>query len=327
MAARASIRDVAERAAVSVGTVSNFLNDNKPIAPATAERIRAAIDELGFIPNAAVRVMQGARSHALAFLVPDLSNPFLAEVSRGIEDVALEHGHIVIACNTDGDADREQRFAQVLAEMRVAGAITMAMTAEGEPLQLVKDSGARVVLVGSRSDEYISVDIDNPLAGYLAMEHLLQRGHRRCAFFGGPGAEPQILERLDGIHRASAETGREGTGRGELHAPSLVDAAAAALRAVDCRVTTNCCGRGSHAPFGRRFLPPTPGTAVTCRIHSATWLSSRSSTVRSSTPRVALPIPTGVTGGTGASVTPLMNMSLTWSSKAPHEKHQPSPTP
>lgn len=62
MAARSSIRDVAERAAVSVGTVSNFLNDTKPIAPATAERIRAAIDELGFIPNAAVRVMQGARS-------------------------------------------------------------------------------------------------------------------------------------------------------------------------------------------------------------------------------------------------------------------------
>lgn len=207
MAARSSIRDVAERAAVSVGTVSNFLNDTKPIAPATAERIRAAIDELGFIPNAAVRVMQGARSPALAFLVPDLSNPFLAEVSRGIEDVALERGHIVITCNTDGDLDREQRFAQVLAEMRVAGAITMAMTAEGEPLQLVKDSGARVVLVGAHSDEYISVNIDNPLAGYLAMQHLLERGHRRCVFFGGPGAAPQIAERLDGIQDAIRVTG------------------------------------------------------------------------------------------------------------------------
>lgn len=209
MSGRSSIRDVARRASVSIGTVSNYLNATKPIAPDTAERIRAAIEELAFIPNAAVRVMQGERSRALVFLVPDLGNPFLAEVSRGIEDVALEHDHIVITCNTDGDAEREGRFAQVLAGMRVAGAIAMSMNEDGEPLQLVRGSGARIVLIGSGSDEYPTVLTRSPQAGRLAMRHLLERGHRRCVFFGGPGAAPQLVERLSGIEEAIAEYGAE----------------------------------------------------------------------------------------------------------------------
>ncbi|KQQ07351.1 LacI family DNA-binding transcriptional regulator [Rathayibacter sp. Leaf296] len=209
MSGRSSIRDVARRASVSIGTVSNYLNATKPIAPDTAERIRAAIEELAFIPNAAVRVMQGERSRALVFLVPDLGNPFLAEVSRGIEDVALEHDHIVITCNTDGDAEREGRFAQVLAGMRVAGAIAMSMNEDGEPLQLVRGSGARIVLIGSGSDEYPTVLTRSPQAGRLAMRHLLERGHRRCVFFGGPGAAPQLVERLSGIEEAIAEHGAE----------------------------------------------------------------------------------------------------------------------
>src|SRR5262245_28381163 len=75
------------------------------------------------------------------------------------------------------------------------------------------------------------------------------------------------------------------------------------------------------------FFPPTPGTNVICVIHAAIWRSSRSSTDVSSTPRVDFPIATGVTGGTGTSVAPFTNMSLTCPSKPPQQKHQPSPTP
>src|SRR5664279_4651004 len=77
----------------------------------------------------------------------------------------------------------------------------------------------------------------------------------------------------------------------------------------------------------QRFLPPTPGTDATWLIHAAIWRASRSSTDSSSTPRVDLPIPTGITGGTGSSAAPLMNMSLTWPAKPPQLKHHPSPTP
>src|SRR5262249_4647865 len=76
-----------------------------------------------------------------------------------------------------------------------------------------------------------------------------------------------------------------------------------------------------------RFFPPTPGTAATCFIHAAIWRSSRSPTDLSSTPRVDLPIPTGIAGGTGLSAAPFTNMSLTWLAKPPQQKHQPSPTP
>lgn len=85
-----------------------------------------------------------------------------------------------------------------------------------------------------------------------------------------------------------------------------------------------------HAPIASRiylFFPPTPGTAVTCFIHSAICRSSTSSNDFSSTPRVDLPIASGVTGGTGSSAAPFTNMSLTWPAKPPQLKHQPSPTP
>ncbi|MBO9627075.1 MAG: LacI family DNA-binding transcriptional regulator, partial [Microbacterium sp.] len=129
MTRRATIREVARLAEVSLGTISNYLNNNKPIAPETRDRIESAIDQLGFIPNAGVRVMRGGRSHAIAFLIPDSGNPFLVEVARGIEDVAIGARHVVVTCNTDGDREREDHYARVLSEMRVVGAVAMAMSA------------------------------------------------------------------------------------------------------------------------------------------------------------------------------------------------------
>src|SRR6201993_4169124 len=79
--------------------------------------------------------------------------------------------------------------------------------------------------------------------------------------------------------------------------------------------------------FRHRFFPPKKGFAAACFIHEATWCSSRSSTDVSSTPRVDLPIPIGVTGGSGLISVPRMNISFKWPTKAPDEKHQPPPTP
>lgn len=209
MARRATIREVARLADVSLGTVSNYLNDNKPIAPETRERIESAIDQLGFIPNAGVRVMRGGRSHAIAFLIPDSGNPFLVEVSRGIEDVAIAARHVVVTCNTDGDAEREEHYARVLSEMRVVGAVVMAMSAGETALRRLEASGAPVVVLGSGTHGFgfPGIDVENTHGGYLAMKHLLTLGHRDIIFVGGPGAEPQIDDRHLGCLRAFDEFG------------------------------------------------------------------------------------------------------------------------
>ena len=208
MAKKATVREVARLAGVSVGTVSNFLNKTKSIASETEGRIEAAIEQLGYIPNAGVRVMLGGRSHALAFLIPDSGNPFLAEVARGIEDVAISAGLVVVVCNTDGSTQREAHYARVLSEMRVAGAIAMAVSAGENALRRLESSGARVVVLGEQvGSGFAAIDLENAYGGYIAMRHLLDLGHTNVLFIGGPGAGPQLDDRYRGARRACTERG------------------------------------------------------------------------------------------------------------------------
>ena len=210
-----TIRDVAELAQVSLGSVSNFLTGKKPVSTKARARIEAAIAELGFIPNAAVRVMRGGRSHAVAFITPDPGNPYLVEVARGIEDVAVAAGLVVVVCNTQGDSDREEHFARTLAEMRIVGAIAMAAhgTESEEYLQVLEASGAAVVVIGAGEPKshYAALDTDNFKGGQLAMEHLVSRGHENIALFAGPGAEPAVRDRFAGASRAYADAGFDPT--------------------------------------------------------------------------------------------------------------------
>ena len=209
MAGGATIRDVAQLAQVSVGSISNYLTGKETVSRKATVRIEAAIAELGFIPNVAARVMRGGRSHAIGFVIPDAGNPFLTEVARGIEDVAVAAGYVVVTCNTDGNRSREDHYAQALSEMRVVGAVVMSMSTSEGHLRKLEASGAVVVVVGAghHSGGFPTIEVDNVLGGYLAMKHLLDRGHRSVIFFGGPGAGPQIDDRFAGCVNAAREAG------------------------------------------------------------------------------------------------------------------------
>ena len=206
-----TIRDVAERAGVSTGTVSNFLNDTKPIAPRTRARIDEAITELRFVPNHASRVMRGERTAAVAFIVSDAPDPFFNEVARGIEDVAREAGHVLVLCNTGGVLSVEKQYVKALAAMRVAGAIVVPAFAgrDESHLNQLRDSGGTIVLLGADPGEYDTccVSVDDVRGGQLALEHLVSLGHRSFVFVGGPGGERQMRDRLAGAQLALNEAG------------------------------------------------------------------------------------------------------------------------
>src|SRR6478736_8442740 len=106
----ATIKDVALHAGVSLGTVSNYINETKTISPHTAIRIKQAIDELGFVPNRAVRTLRGNRASVIGFVVPDATNPFFTELARHVEDVARSHGSVVVFCDAAGDEEREGAY-------------------------------------------------------------------------------------------------------------------------------------------------------------------------------------------------------------------------
>ena len=172
-----TIRDVASHAGVSAATISNFINDTKPISLKTRRKVEAAIAELNFVPNNASRVMRGGRNSAIGFVVPDLPDPFFAEVARGLEDAARALGYVLVACNTYGDPDIERQYVTALAEMRVEGVVVLPASSKVKSTHFsqLRSTGATLVLLGALEGEpdSCSVSFNDEKGGQIAMEHLL----------------------------------------------------------------------------------------------------------------------------------------------------------
>jgi LacI family transcriptional regulator len=207
-----TIRDVATHAGVSAATISNFLNETKRISPATRARIESAISDLNFVPNSASRVLRGSRNAVLGLVVPDLPDPFFAEVARGVEDAARSSNYLLVACNTYGNLDIERQYVTALAEMRVAGVIALPAysKAASSHLAQLRNTGAKLVLLGEVEDrEFCSTAFDDHKGGGLAIDHLLALGHRDILLVGGPGGEREVNARFDGAKDAFARAGHD----------------------------------------------------------------------------------------------------------------------
>jgi LacI family transcriptional regulator, galactose operon repressor len=204
------MKDVAARAGVSIGTVSNVLNRPQLVSEATRSRVRAAIVELGFVRNETARQLRAGRSRTIAYVVMDAANPFFNDVARGVEDTARPEGVAVYLCNSNQDAEREREYLERLLEQRVQGVLITPIEPAGEQLTALPGRGTPVVLVDCQApdDTWCSVAVDDELGGQLALAHLLESGHERIAFVGGPMDVPQVRDRHRGALRALSAAGR-----------------------------------------------------------------------------------------------------------------------
>ncbi|MFL0565369.1 LacI family DNA-binding transcriptional regulator [Microbacterium sp. 179-I 1D1 NHS] len=201
-----SVKDVARAAGVSVGTVSNVLNRPEKVSPATVERVHAAIAELGFVRNDAARQLRAGRSRTVGLVVLDSANPFFAEVARGAEERAAEHGVTVLLGSSGQEAVRENAYLDLFREQRVNGVLLTPLALDEARAETLETAGVPIVLVDAEADgDLPSVAVDDVEGGYLAVEHLLQQGRRRILFAGGPASVRQVADRLDGARRALAE--------------------------------------------------------------------------------------------------------------------------
>lgn len=203
-----SVRDVAAAASVSVGTVSNVLNRPEKVSPATVERVRAAIAELGFVRNDAARQLRAGRSSSIGLVVLDVRNPFFTDVARGAEDRAAEEGMTILLGNSDENPDREGAYLDLFEQQRVHGVLISPLTDDLPRLERLRSRGTPVVLVDREAADrsYSSVAVDDVVGGELAVRHLADIGRRRVAFVGGPSSIRQVADRLEGARRAVEET-------------------------------------------------------------------------------------------------------------------------
>jgi LacI family transcriptional regulator len=192
-----------------MGTVSHYLNHPSRVSADKAGRIQEAIDKLGFVRNNAGRQLRLGRSSTMAYIVPDVSNPFFATIAEGVERRAAESGLSVFLANSGGDRAREDSYLDLFEEHGVLGMLVASPGPIEDRLAAIRTRGTPSVLVGQRASSTAqpSVSIDDVSGGYLATRHLIDIGCQRIAFVGGPLGIRQIADRLQGASNAVRESG------------------------------------------------------------------------------------------------------------------------
>ncbi len=211
MKSRPSLIDVAKRAKVAVSTVSRTISGKGAIGQETQEAVRRAMRELGYQPN---RVAQRLRSPAnagglIGLIIPNIQNPFFADLARGVEDAAYAQGHAVFLCNYDEDPEKQQLYLEILQGESVAGIIIPPLNEEDPEIERLVRAGLPIVCV-DRSLKNCSIDkveVDNRRGAFEAVRHLIDKGHRQIGIITGPMHSSTGRDRLAGYRDAHAAAG------------------------------------------------------------------------------------------------------------------------
>lgn len=199
-----TIYDVAAKAGVSTTTVSHVINESRFVSEATVRRVRRAMKELNYQPNAVARSLRRKHTHTLGLVLPDSSNPFFAEVARGIETYAFQQGYNVIFGSSDGDLKKEHAYLRVFVEKQVDGIVFVAAGESAQNLEQLLGKHLPLVVVDRDFKKVIAdyVVADNRQGGYLAASHLIELGHRVIGCIAGPSSITPSAERVTGYRDA-----------------------------------------------------------------------------------------------------------------------------
>jgi LacI family transcriptional regulator len=204
-----TISDVAKRAGVSAMTVSRVVNGTGYTSIDTRARVEAAIEELGYVPNALARQLRSKRTKTIALVVSDISNPFFTTIARGVEDYAVGHGFSVMYCNTDESETEEEQYLLMLIERQVDGILLVPARSSGESFRLLHDHHLPVVVLDRRiaAQGVDSVRCDSEAGAHALAKHLVELGHRRIAVLTGRRNISTSADRVAGCRRALEEAG------------------------------------------------------------------------------------------------------------------------
>ncbi len=203
-----TIKHVAARAGVSFTTVSHVLNGTRRVSDSARQRVEQAIAEMGYSPSAVARSLKMSETCILGVLVPNITNPFFAELTRGIEDCCRQTDYSVFLCNSDDDPQRQARYLQTLLERRVDGLLLAAAAGEAEALSKRLEAARVPTVVVDRAIAGLTADlvrVDHQGGAHLAVSHLLSLGHKAIACLSGPSEFAVSRARVAGWRQAMEE--------------------------------------------------------------------------------------------------------------------------
>lgn len=225
---RVTMSDVARQAGVSLMTVSRVINHKGDVNPETRQRVLEIVKSLDYRPSDIARSLATQQTRTIGLVIPDVSNPFFADIVRGIEHLAYIQGYHVYLCNTDEDASRELSVIQSLEDKRVDGLILCSSRLDEETLLELLGRLPAVVLINRRlkpeqENIYQSISQDDEQAERQATAHLIRRGHTRIGFLGGPRYAFSGVGRRAGYRAAMAAVGLPIDPEWMVHCPPTVD--------------------------------------------------------------------------------------------------------
>lgn len=209
MSFRPTIADVAREAGVSRQTVSRALNNKGEISGETLRRVREVIERLDYRPSSIARGLATRRTLTIGLVVPDIANPFFADISRGADDAAHAAGYSLLLCNTVEDPRREAAILRLLEQRGVDGVVLCSSRLPEDELVDLVDHHAAAVLVNRKLPGYSSVCVDDAWGAGVMVRHLLGGGRRTIGCLAGPSISYSGRERARGFAEAMVAAGRE----------------------------------------------------------------------------------------------------------------------
>jgi len=208
---KATIKDIALQAKVSVATVSKILNKkDEHISDETRQKVIAIAKEINYTPNTLARSLVTKQTKTIGLILPDISNPFFPELARGAEDKASEIGYSIMYCNTDDNVKKEDQYINMLIEKMVDGIIITQSVARKNASVTLESVSIPIILI-DRDIEGQSVRgkvlVDNMMGAYDAVKYLILSGRKDIAFIAGPLTSNTTKTRLEGYKKALNEFG------------------------------------------------------------------------------------------------------------------------
>jgi LacI family transcriptional regulator len=206
----ATMNDVARVAKVSIATVSHVINGTRFVSAERVERVHAAMQELGYTPDATARSLRVGRTNTIGLVLPDTSNPFFAALARWIDETGFESGYTTILANSDERPEREHRYVSTLVSKRVDGIILAPSRGDHSTLAKLLENARMPLVVVDRDAALPTADVvlhDNAGGSYAATRHLIELGHTCIGCIAGPADATSAAERVKGFRQAMTEAG------------------------------------------------------------------------------------------------------------------------